>query len=852
MSYPKRPLAVLLILIIGSVTAFHLVENVSAISDDVVQMSPSKYAHYLGDSTDMVKLDYPKGAIVANSTGDISLSFTLHNVSSTAIYVPPEFTFLKSDTTSVWTSLTNDYGRISMSKLGSNDPIAPSWWSVRITSFKASGNYAVKLFNVRAPEVCGRYFIKVFTNGTSIGAENFPTIIVKGSLYPAYISGQVLNANSTQYGQPIHVSGKVVAEGKTELGEAVQAQAYFNASANGLYTLYGLAAGTYNLTASAAGFVPETLDRTVSVRAGQSLEGIKIYVYPSATISGTICSKCGVGTIPWGSISSRPISVEMLDSNLQSKAWIANSTYFDPSQPYYQFSFNGSIELDGHVPQNYADYVSGLEPGDYYLKAYVNGYLQKDVVAVHLYEHSRSVSIPFDLWRSSQFNVTVHFVDSTGSASSTPKKGTLTLQAYALDGGIEGWTSTSVPKETEHWAMMITGKNYGLPSGTYFIKASFPGYSQAFYPEATLGEGCSTVSLSFNMVRSGLLNITLRSINWQTPPQNVPWQHPNATISIEAIGSEQIYHGTARQNTTINDPPYVVFTNVTDLPPDIYLIKAYTVGYIQTKDVRVTVSFGSTSDIQVDLVQTTTLQVKLTFRTEDLVTGPNETYVHYNSTHIPARVEVYDSAGILAGANITYVPTDKLSFMVNVTGFRSYAGRSCERWVNYYDTTDGAMQKDYGLPAGTYQVLVWVPGYGQAQTATVSATLSTTSETLDLYFDQLARVDGTILGLDMYDNLIPLSWATVTAYGPILTGTSSLDGFYEMWIPSGTYTLGVSAPGYETQGIEIVVSMGWETSVDFDMKPHGSASPELSTTMFLSVVPPVMVHALSRGEPPAG
>ena len=481
MSYPKRSLAVLLLVILGSVTALHTIEYVSAAPGDVVEMAPGEYAHYLGNSTDseaMVKLDYPKGAIVQNSTGDISLNITLtHNAFSIAIYVPPEFTFLQSDTTSVWTSITNDYSRISIDTLRSNDPIGPSWWNVRIANYTVRGNYAVKLFNVRAPEVCGRYFVKVFIDGKSIDAKNFPTIVVKGGLYPAYISGHVLNANNTQYGEPVGVSGKVVAEGKTALGEAVQAQAYFNASAQGNYTIYGLAAGTYNLTASAAGFVPETLDRTVSVNAGQSLEGINIYVYPSATISGTICSKCGVGAIPWGGSGSRPISVEILDSNLQSKAWIANSTYFDASQPYYQFSFNGSTELDGHVPQDRADYVSGLAAGDYYLKAYVNGYLQRDVVAVHVYEHSRGVSIPFDLWWSSQFNVTVHFMNATSSPGRTPKDGMLTLEAYGLDGGIEGYNRTSVPKGSTNSTMMITGKNYGLPSGTYFIKATFPGYS---------------------------------------------------------------------------------------------------------------------------------------------------------------------------------------------------------------------------------------------------------------------------------------------------------------------------------------------------------------------------------------
>jgi len=823
----------------------------AVISKGCVQMSPGAYAHTLGTPASIVELDYPKGAIVQNSTGDISLKFRLcSEVSSIAIYLPPEFTFLQSDTTSVWTSITNDYSRISINKLGSNDPIGPSWWSVRITNYTAPGNYAVRLFNVRAPEVCGRYFAKVFIDGKSIGAKNFPTIVVKGGLYPAYISGRVMNANNTQYGEGVGVSGKVVAEGKTALGEAVQAQAYFNASANGAYTIYGLAAGTYNLTASAAGFVPGTLDRTVSVDAGQSLEGVDIYVYPSATISGTICSKCGVGAIPWGNAASHRISMEILGSNLQSKAWLAtNTTIIDPSQAYYSFSFNGLVELDGHVPQDYADYVSGLAPGDYYLKAYVNGYLQRDVVAVHVYEYSRTISVPFDLWRSSQFSVTVHFVDVTGSASPTPKDGTLTLEAYGLDGGIEGYNRTSVPKDSTDSTMMITGKNYGLPSGTYFIKASFPGYSQAFFPEATLGEGCSTTSLSFDMVRSGLLYVTLRSVNWQTPPQSVPWEYPNATIRIEAIGSEQVYSGTAMQNTTISEPPYVVFANITDLPPDTYIIRAYTVGYVQTKDYQVSMSFGGTSDIQIDLVEATRLNVTLTFRKEGLV-APIDTCARCNSIQVPVRIEVYDSLGVLTGANITHIPANADSSSVEVVGFRNYAGNPTVRWVNYYDTTDGSQQTDYGLPPGTYTVYGWVPGYAQAQTMTFSTTLSTADETLDLYFDRLAHINGTVRGLDMYDNLIPLSWATVTAYGPILTATSSLDGSYEMWIPNGTYTLGVSYPGYQTQGVEIQVSMAWETPVDFNLTPTGNTTPELPTAELMSAVLLVAACASLRRRSP--
>jgi hypothetical protein len=447
-------------------------------------------------------------------------------------------------------------------------------------------------------------------------------------------------------------------------------------------------------------------------------------------------------------------------------------------------------------------------------------------------------------------------VDVGGSVSPTPQNGMLLLEAFGLDGGIEGYNTTSVPENSTSWTMMITGKNNGLPSGTYVIKATFPGYSQAFYPQATLGAGCSMTSLSFDMVRSGLLYVTLRSVNWQTPPQIIPWGYPCATVRIEAIGSEQVYSGTTWQGNAIvgnNVLVGVTFANITDLPPDTYLIRAYTVGYVQTKDYPVSMSFGGTSDIQIDLVEATRLNVALTFRKEGIV-APIDTYARYNSAQVPVRVEVYDSLGVLAGANATHIPykPDGLVWpSVEVVGFQSYAGNPCVRWVNYYDATDGSRQNDYGLPPGAYQVFVWVPGYIQAQPATFTATLSAANVTLDLCFDRLAHVNGTIRGLDMYDNLIPLSWATVTAYGPTLTATSSLDGVYEMWIVNGNYTLGVSYPGYETQGTQIIVSMAWETSVDFNLTPTGTTTPELPTAELMSVVLLVIACVSLRRRSPA-
>jgi len=861
-SFKRSSLTVLLLVIIGLIAAGHLSEQVAAERDDVVQMSPGAYSHTLGTSADIVRLDYPKSAIIQNTTGDISLSVTLNSdASSVLIFVPPEFSFLKTDTTSVWTSITNNYRSIAISKGGGNDAVAPSWWAVRIENATIpAGTYTVRMFNVKAPSVCGRYFMKILVDGESIGPKNFPTIVVEGGLDPAYISGRVLNGEEGQYGLPVKVPGRVIAQGTTNLGESVSGQAYFDTSANGTYTIYGLAAGTYRLNASAAGFAPTAMNETVTVYPGQSLSGVDIQVYPSATISVTVSSRCVSGPVPWGYTYNltigqvpRPISIELSDSSGTQQANAANNT--DPSLTYYHFTFNGSIKLDGHVPQDDAAYISGLAAGDYYINAFVNQYVQRDIIDVHVQDYSytqnymRDVSVSFDLWRSGWFQVTVQF-----PVHQTPLQvgGILTLKASQLDGTLRGSNSSFVPEGSQTWTMEITGvlttfetfgrfaarpgKDYGFPSGTYMIEATYRGYAQLSVPEASIGEGCSATSLVLNLVPAGAVEVTIRSINWQTPRQEVPWQYPGAPMSLELTNSiGDIYTGNAQQQADT----FETSTNVTDLPADTYLVRVYTVGYVAPTDYSVSVSLGGISDINVDLLEATTIQITLEFRTEGM-TAPVDTFFH-DLTQVPVRIEVYDALGLLAGANATYIPSGVSNSTVDVVGFQDYSGNPATRWVNFYDTTDGSRHKDYGLPAGTYLVLVWVPGYLQAETATLSTSPTGTVGTI-LHLDRLAHVFGNVRGLDMHDNLIPLSWATVTAYGPMLTATSSTDGFYEMWIMNGNYTLGVSRLGYAGQQTAIQVSMGWDTSVDFDLRLSGGTVPELSA---IEVTLPIVLALVS-------
>ena len=287
--------------------------------------------------------------------------------------------------------------------------------------------------------------------------------------------------------------------------------------------------------------------------------------------SGNISSKCRLEFVPWGYVYNRTmgqiprrISVEILDYSGVEKARLTGET--DPSLAYYCFSFNGSVELDGHVPQDYADYVSGLVSGDYYLKAYANGYVQKDLIIVHVPDYLAAILVPFDLQRSGWFEVTVHFKDfQEGSPTPVPRSGMLTLRAIEFDGTLRGSNSTLVPEGSLNCTMAITGE---FLSGTYLIQASFLGYVQPTLSQATIGEGCSATSLSFYMVKAGSLEITLRSVNWQTPPQEVPWEYPNATIRLEVIGSMgDIYLTTAKQQADKT----ITIANLTSLPTDTYL-----------------------------------------------------------------------------------------------------------------------------------------------------------------------------------------------------------------------------------------------------------------------------------------
>ncbi|MEM3072519.1 MAG: carboxypeptidase-like regulatory domain-containing protein [Candidatus Bathyarchaeia archaeon] len=962
---------------------------------DTVNVSPGEYSYKLGQdypTEDTVKLEYPKSTVLTNTTGELLFNVTLTNVNQSALrygqvkdppnqitktlilYVPPEFKL--KGISSVWTSFTNDYSPLSISLIqtGLLDPIAPGWWKLTINditlvkdrslalasqrSFQCNTSQYVRIFNVTSPTVAGRYFFKVFivVNGEhySIGAENFPTLVVKADLNPAYISGVVRYGGPSHpelYGSPIDASkhsdgavllpngygGIVYAEGLTAEGRRVEAKAYFNATCGGRYTLYGLAPGTYNITAQAAGFPPQRLDRMINVERGQSLEGVDIYLNEGKSVEGFLYSKHGYAETPWGYVynithpwipqfRTARVEVTSLEETVIASTPLRLVDPFNlayqpgdllvPTFTQHRFALRREVSFDGHIPQDYANYTSGIPSGDYYVKAHVAGYVQPEETVIHLRNETTRIETAIDLHKTSCIELTVHFKDKMDRGASPTKVGGF-LYAEALDaaGAVVGFNISYVPPGLSHFSMEIQGidvwnrltaqeskvtawiyaRDRGLYPGTYRINVLFvnrtadfialnalllaspeqrliypivtpqltaafsaevlelanrgtPVYFQLDELKATAGGICtSRTEVSLPLVKGGGFNVTLYAVDWEKPIVNRNWNHPYSPIKIDIYderGSlmdslygyqpppEPLRPSTVSISTegfvTINNVAF--FTRAIGLKTGRYMLKIYTYGYLQDPlhdPLLVQVSLGDISDTRANLVKGARIELTLIFKTEGLMDPINNKLEYARPLNgldaTPLRVELFDEEGELSAATVTYIPAGVEAFQVTLEGFLSYYGNPRLLWTNFYDTTDGSRQNDYGIEEGSYLIRVTVPGYLQPILLSVEVNSgpvkSRPTVSVVQSLERMGYLKGHVIWVNWCGRAYPLSWAAVTAYSTDgMEGyTYTLDGDYEMWLPSGDYDFGLSHPGFKDTYFEkgLHIGPGSVTTLNF-------------------------------------
>ena len=863
----QSPIKIILVCILLVAVVLSPVENVYPTCPPdgcgTIDVSPGKYALKLGDdfpTFGTVKLSYPNGSILTSSVGDLLFSVNLNTTGhyrSVEIYIPPDFTGLTIS--KVWSSFTNDYDpdSISLSRLSSNDRIGPSWWKVSVynlnvtsptvvanRTFTADELQYVRIFQVTSPSIAGRYFFKTFINGTTTGARDFPTIVVKASRDPAYISGVLRdmgNTNASLAGQPISIlpgtGARILATGRDYLGRSVAAQAFINYTAKGNYTLFGVAPGTYNLTAYAAGYIPTTRPTTVSVLAAQSLVGVDIYMKRSVNVTGTVLSIGSDGLpINWTAANRTAVRVQVvtLDGSVVASTPAPNTPFQHIVNETNTFPFwvQWQVGLDGRIPQSYANYTSGLVAGDYFLLASVNSYVQFDESRIHVGNDTTLVRSEVRLIRTGSFLVTVHFKDFSSSLNETkvPKNGTLNVQAFDQEGNVGGRGVVRVPAGNYSARVEVPC----LP-GTYHIFARFT-VSQGgdlFYQtedlQGTIGLGPGNVSISLGMVRGGGINLTLYSVDVEKPNRLIPWAFPTAVINLKIIDSYgNVYTTNATQTTDSNSSIFYA-----GLLTDDYSIVAETFGYSQREIIRVHVVQGGNSDASVWMVQDPRINLTIVFKTEGLLSRIDSTLPFAqplnNLDSTPARAEIFDAYGNFVGANQTYIPNLSNTAEITLAGFNQYFGNSRLTWSGFYDTTDATRQDAGGLAPGDYLIRIWVDGYIELQP--IPVTLPARGNVSIIYsIERASRVSGMVLGPDLNDRALVLSWAVIDLEPGNFT-TFSLDGNYSLWVPSGSYNIGVSLPGYSTFIGRVEVPEGSDIKADFWLD-----DPQTGSADFVSIV----------------
>lgn len=676
----------------------------------------------------------PEGAILTSTTnhdsvGDLifainfsqPLAFVPHQdfvYSSITIYIPaPVFdktgalvqdgfepagglNWDSGENTNIVTTITNNYGNIFLTRADQNDPFEPGSWILYITApnnitFTAARNwsewYYIRINQMRAPQVAGRYFFKMFLDdhypvrsqstvpsliNSTMPMENWPVLLVKGEVDPAILWGTARygnGPNSALYGLPLNLPGRVRAVGIAtdpltglSTGRAVEARGYFNATSQGHFEIEGVAPGIYSIYASAAGFPEQKIAENVRVLRGQSLN-LDAYLKIGPQIKGAIFSKESFGLVPWS--GQMPITIVIYNSNTYDtdsivtysptnltaapySSYVIGNTLFagsnlkSPNTPklvafpwegpigYYTYTpppnfkdqfglFNGvgpaqswwvdplgsldphtslgstrdefvfqfgsenvygaPSKFSGMVPEVFATWTDSLSPGVYYVRAFVNGYVQGSSDGTQFIDYpfqisvgvsSQDVFLPIDLVKSECLDVTVHFHDFPGTLTDRPIGGPdpgrfLIAEAFASDGTLAAFNFTQVSSTSSEASILLNGfgmagpvspldpraftkyslaryrgiYDYGLPTDTYTIRVFMRGYIQALPPALTFDEldqpltvtiaiGFGCAMLSTHMYRGGGINATVFSVDWEMPPNKRPWTWNGASASV--------------------------------------------------------------------------------------------------------------------------------------------------------------------------------------------------------------------------------------------------------------------------------------------------------------------------------
>jgi len=356
--------------------------------------------------------------------------------------------------------------------------------------------------------------------------------------------------------------------------------------------------------------------------------------------------------------------------------------------------------------ESFSTTLTALESGKTYtIKAYVTGYVmvEDDAWQRTFTVVGDEMNLEMDLRRSNWFQITAHTITPNNDM-------TVAYEAVDSAGELKGLVAYEVPALTDAPTIILEGFNhegdtaggdtyydYGLEPGTYEIKlyaadgtppdpvvagaVEGTGWYYISAGEPTTGSValCNSPSTMSFEVSSITLTLRLRSVDWQSPAREKPWTFPGAEIWVDFIGADGEVAASLDPTTwgLIQDDSYISPYDIdsldrdhdigehslleitwtgdnfsaedvldgdrpTAISPGEYNFEVHTFGYIMRRVFPVWVPDGGNGNIQADLIQGGQIRVEVSFTTEDQDVDFNG-YV---------RVEVYNEAGELVGANI--------------------------------------------------------------------------------------------------------------------------------------------------------------------------------------------------------
>jgi hypothetical protein len=578
--------------------------------------------------------------------------------------------------------------------------------------------------------------------------ENYPVLLVKGEVDPGYISGTVRYCGHSQYyygnfyGEGVDTSGKVLAEGTAldpitnePTGRPVCAVGWFlgelpgqgddwkdrDLGSHGFYEVEGVAPGVYTLTAYAAGFVPRTLATQITVKRGQSLNGIDIYVCPSAKLQTKIYSKCPTGPVDFPeyvTLDGFPAN-EVILPVVPGGADVRGTNPLNPggepvaADGVYYWATEGATTVQ--FKNLWAELMSSLTPPP-------AAALQPAELAAWLMIAPNVPRIPIEgrfgwAWQElvDQNGTAVAWQDFTFDLEDDDRTfGTFWGDPSCYSGIETGWDG--------HVPTFLADFTSGIIPGSYRVRTWVFGYVQTreYVVDFPAVEFPGTAYIEMDIFKGGIINATVHFHNQELPSAAVPPGQFGHLVfeAIDANGVMQAWNSTdnlyniggpsAVSMWLIGDPNAAANDGrIHGMPEGTYTIKSYLNSFVQQEFPQHTVQYCTNGSMSFHMIEGARIQVTVFSRDCQDPTQP----INWRHPGETIMVDLCSSAGSIfapdyAIRNWAYQDPTTDSVTINAAG---------GTWglVDYIYYSGGV--KPHGLPTDIYTITIRTPGYVQLQ-----------------------------------------------------------------------------------------------------------------------------------------